>query len=123
MPANTIEITEGLGVEVGTRLVGTTNYQKVDRAPVETATLSNVDDSTSSVTLAAANADRLGLIVYNDSSGDLYLKFGSSASSTSFTVKIPADSYWEMPEPVYTGIVTGAWSTDAGGAARVTELT
>lgn len=92
-------------------------------AKSDTATLTNVNDTTSSTTLAANNANRLGLIVENDSSEDLYLKYGSGASSTSRTVKIIAGGYWEMPQPVYTGVVAGAWAADSSGAARVTELT
>lgn len=92
-------------------------------AAAGTATLANVNDSASNATLAAANASRIGLLVFNDSTSDLYLKYGATATASSFTVKIPAAGYWEMPTPVYKGIVDGIWSADASGAARVTELT
>lgn len=87
-----------------------------------TATLSNVNDAAVSTTILASNAARLGATVYNDSTVALYLKFGSSASTTSFTVKLAADQYYEVPFG-YTGILTGIWASDAAGAARVTELT
>lgn len=86
-----------------------------------TATLANVASSTTSVTLQASNTARLGLTIYNDSSKVLFVKFGSSASSTSFTVKLLSDAYYEMPFG-YTGIVTGVW-TQVNGAARMTEIT
>lgn len=87
------------------------------------ATLSSVADTDSSTTLAAENTDRVGLLVFNDSAAALYLKYGATASSTSFTVKIAAGGYWEMPRPVYVGLIDGIWASNGSGAARVTELT
>jgi len=87
-----------------------------------TTTLTNVSSSTSNVTLVAANTARLGLIIYNDSNQTLTIKYGVTASATSMTLKLQADGYWEMPEPIYTGIISGLWST-ANGFARITEST
>lgn len=88
-----------------------------------TATLSNISSSASSVTLQASNNARKGWVIHNDSTSILYIKFGSSASTTSYTVKLAADGYYELPvTSVYTGIITGIWSS-ANGNARVTELT
>lgn len=95
----------------------------VERATAAAASLANVDSATSSTTLKAANTDRVGLIVFNDDENPLKLKYGSAASATSFTYEIAGGGTWEMPEPVYTGIVTGIWDADGTGAARVTELT
>lgn len=83
--------------------------------------VNSVAASASSVTLQAANASRKGLFVYNDSSSVLYLKLGPTASSSSFTVKMVADSYYEVPA-TYTGIVDGLW-VSAVGSAKVTEVT
>lgn len=69
----------------------------------------------------AANVNRLGATIYNDSTALLYLKLGTGASLTSFTVRIAARGYYEVPFN-YTGLVHGYWSV-ATGAARVTELT
>lgn len=89
-----------------------------------TATLSNVATNVANVTLLALNAARLGAMVFNDSISDLWLKFGITASATSFTVKILAGGYFEFPSPIYTGGVDGIWSAaDATGAARLTEIT
>lgn len=87
-----------------------------------TATLSNVNAATSSTTLLAANSSRLQFLIYNDSNSILYLKFGSNASQTSYTVEIPGNTLYEPQVPLYTGIITGIWQT-TNGAARVTELT
>ena len=86
-----------------------------------TATLSNVSGSATSVTLLSANAARRGAAIYNDSSAVLYVKFGTTASSSSFTVKMQPDEYYEVPG-VYAGRIDGIWAS-ATGAARVTELT
>lgn len=101
--------------------IGVVTEPKTRRA--STATLSNVNDSASSVSLLASTATRKGVMVTNDSSSILYLKYGATASTTSFTVMIAAGGYWEMPEPIFTGALDGIWSADSTGAARITELT
>lgn len=88
-----------------------------------TATLANVSGSASSVTLLAANTARKGCVIMNDSTAILYVKFGATASATSFTYKLSGGETLELLGPVvYTGIITGIWAS-ATGAARVTELT
>lgn len=91
-------------------------------SPATAASLANVASSATNVTLKAANASRRGLAIFNDSEAVLYVKFGATASSSSFTVKIAAGGYYEMPQPIYVGIVDGIWAS-ANGNARVTELT
>jgi hypothetical protein len=86
-----------------------------------TGTLANVASSASSVTLIASNASRLGATIHNDSTQILYVKFGTTASATSYTVKMVADAYYEVPYG-YTGRIDGIWAS-ANGNARVTELT
>jgi hypothetical protein len=86
-----------------------------------TGTLANVASSASSVTLLASNANRLGATIHNDSTQILYVKFGTTASATSYTVKMVADAYYEVPFG-YTGRIDGIWAS-ANGNARVTELT
>lgn len=88
-----------------------------------TATLSNVSASASSVTLLASNTNRRKAHFYNDSAYLCYLKFGSSASSTSFTTIVQPGGYFAIDvAPPYYGIVTGIWPT-ASGTMRVTEET
>jgi hypothetical protein len=97
----------------------TSSFQIV---PTSLATLSNATSSASNVTLIASNGARKGLTIFNDSTAILYVKFGTTASTTSFTVKMTGGAYYEMPTPVYTGIVDGIWDS-ANGAARITEFT
>jgi len=94
-----------------------------DRSVVASAaTLTNVASSATSVSLLAANTARYGVIVYNDSNQTLYLKYGTTASTTSFTYLLTPKATWEMPFPIYQGAIDGIWSS-ANGAARITELT
>lgn len=86
-----------------------------------TPSQSSVNDSASSVTLLSANANRLGATIFNDSAVELYLKLGATASTTSFTCKMLAGAYYEVPFG-YTGIIDGIWASDGAGAARITEL-
>lgn len=105
----------------------TTNGLVVDVARIQgsgTATLTNVNISATSVTLLASNTNREHLIIVNDSDQDLLVKFGATASLTSFSVKIPrSGGMYESHTPCYTGIVDGIWVATGTGAARMTELT
>jgi len=88
-----------------------------------TGTLTSVAASISSSTqLLAANTGRKGMYVFNDSSAVLYLGFSATVTTSSYTVQVPANSFFEMPvSPVYTGVIAGVWSA-AVGNARITEM-
>jgi len=86
----------------------------------QTATLANVASSASSVTLFAASASVKARTIYNDSTAVLYVKFGATASATSYTVQLAAGDYYEFPQPCYGGVVDGIWAA-ANGNARVTS--
>jgi len=94
----------------------------VSAPSANTSATSDVPDSTSTVTLLAANANRLGAFVYNASGGILYAKLGSGATLADWTKKVFPDELWTVPE-VWRGIITGIWDVDTGGSAKVTELT
>lgn len=82
---------------------------------------SNVSASASNVTLLSSNSSRKMATFYNDSAFRLFLKFGATATSSSFTVRIDSQGYYELPVPVYTGQIDGIW-TGATGAVRISEL-
>lgn len=97
----------------------------VNITPSTTATLTNVVGSAVSIVLLAANASRKMAAVFNESATStaiLYLKFSSGASTTSYTVQVPAGSYYEFPTPIFTGIVSGIWATSPTATARLTEF-
>jgi len=87
----------------------------------QAATLANVSSSATSVAVFAEAAGVTnGRAVFNDSTAVLYLKFGTTASTTSYTVQVAAGGFYEFPLPVYAGEVDGIWSS-ATGSARVTS--
>lgn len=142
--ADNVPITAGSGTSIATDDISTVHYQLVKLAygPLNTATLveatvglpvtltdgpstsavTQVASSASNVTLKASNAARLGLKIYNDSTAVLYVKFGATASTTSYTVQMGPQAFYVLERPPYTGIVDGIWAA-ANGNAYVTELT
>lgn len=90
-------------------------------AVVAATTTASVPAATTVTTLLAANPTRRGMTLYNDSTAKLFLKAGSAASLSDFTIEIVAGGYYELPFG-YTGIVTGLWDA-VNGAARITEFT
>jgi hypothetical protein len=93
--------------------------------PMTEATLSNVASSIVSQEISGGSSSRKLLSVYNDSGQVLYLKFGTEASPTSYTVQVAAAAYYELPNHpthgTYLGVITGVWAA-ANGYARVTEV-
>lgn len=102
--------------------VDITGTQFTRLSPSNTPTLANVAGSVTSVTLLAANAARRLCIIYNDSTSDMYVKFGTTASSTSFSIYLPSLGTTTFNGEDYAGIVTGIWISAAGNA-RTTETT
>jgi hypothetical protein len=86
-----------------------------------TGTTSTVASSASSVNLLALNASRKGAMIVNDSTSVLYVKFGTTASTTDYTVRMMPNDYYEVPFN-FTGRIDGIWSS-ANGNARLTEMT
>lgn len=78
------------------------------------------ESSTNSVKLASAYAGRRGLLIFNSSTQNLFIKLGTRASSTDFSVMVLAGGYWEMPFPIETCQIDGAWD-GVNGYAYVTE--
>ena len=86
-----------------------------------TGTVTTASVTTSNTTVLASNNSRKGATIYNEGTVTVLVKLGSTASATSYTVKILQDGYYEVPFG-YTGIVTGI--TASGTATcRVSELT
>lgn len=94
-------------------------------AKATTGTNSTVAYTTTSTTLKASNANRLGIFITNDTNRILYVSFTATASTTAYTVRIPANGgMYESSLPQYTGIITGIWASGGSGTgAVITELT
>lgn len=96
------------------------NQELLTSPSEDSAVVSNVASSATSVQLVAANADRKGLTIFNDSTQILKIKFGVTASATDFTVEIAAGGVYNMSSPIYGGRIDGIWAA-ANGFARITE--
>lgn len=89
-----------------------------------TPTITRVASSAANVANGVAlNTGRLGLWIQNESTGTLYIKCGSVAAVTDYSLQIPPGIAWEMPaNPRYTGRIDFIWDV-ANGFAQVTEFT
>lgn len=86
-----------------------------------TATPTSVVASAASVPLLAANSARKGTTIWNNSTANLYIELGATASTSAFTARLGAGGYYEVPF-TYTGAISGIWDV-ANGSALVRELT
>lgn len=81
--------------------------------------VASVSASATSVSILAANADRRKAVIFNASDAFLYLKYGATATSSDYTVRVDPWTPWE--EWHHTGRIDGVWAS-ATGAALVTEV-
>lgn len=86
-----------------------------------TSTNTNVAASASTGQLLAASAGRLGATLYNDADKSVYVKLGTTASATSFTVRLLPDGFFQVPFG-YTGRIDAIWDTGPTGSMRISEL-
>ncbi len=91
--------------------------------PVSSKQSASVDALATSTTsaLLGNRAAPNGRFIVNDSAAILYIRFGgSAASSTDYSVAIAAGGYYELPQPIYGGQITGILASGTG-TARVTS--
>ncbi|PHM11630.1 hypothetical protein [Nostoc sp. 'Peltigera malacea cyanobiont' DB3992] len=86
-----------------------------------TSTPTTIPASISNVAILTANSNRKGATIWNDSTANLFIEFGATATTSAFTAKLSAGGYYETPFN-YTGVISGIWS-GANGNALVRELT
>ena len=115
---------DNLTIPVATKDIGGFHHQRVLPTSAATASVTSVDDNNASVSLLAANSNRISATIFNDSSALLYVLLGTgTASSTNYTAKVYSNGYYEIPS-TWQGAVQGIWATDPNdGAARITEMT
>lgn len=108
---------------------GTQDVNIVSPIPLEiqvevsaTSVVTRVNSSTSSIILVAANANRKGLLLFNHSTAQQYIKFGTTASTTDFSVILTPRMFYEVASPIYVGRID-VISSSTNGAIQVTELT
>lgn len=91
--------------------------------PAANATIASLTlAATTTTTLLAANSNRLGATIYNNTTGTLYVAYGAGATTTNYSVALDGNgAYLEVPFN-YTGIITG-YSVAGGAAVLATEFT
>jgi len=95
-----------------------------DKAATSTNTSVGRVTTLGGVVILAANAARKGATIANNTGAILYLKFDviGTTSATSFTVRLAANAYYEVPFQ-YTGAISGIWASAGAGTALISELT
>ena len=121
-----VELTDGYGNlfgEVNNPLyitASSTSPLPVVTNKAATSSVTSVASSATNTTLLAANSNRVFASIYNESSKTVFIKLGTTASATSYSILLMPNSYWEVPSD-YTGKIDAIWSS-ANGNARITEL-
>lgn len=81
--------------------------------------VTRVATSTTSATLLASNSSRKKAVIVNDATTNLYVKFGTTATATSFAYLLqPNDT---LEEYTYTGRIDGILASSTG-SAEVNEM-
>lgn len=100
-------------------------------------TSTTVAQNAAAVTLDAADANRKGLTIYNNSTSYLWIKRGAGAAvgGNGCIPLVPASAVgalgaagspggtYELNYPVYTGIITGIWEGAGAGSALISKDT
>lgn len=90
-------------------------------AGAATDTFTTASVTNTNTTVLAANTNRMGATVYNESGAICYLKLGATATLTAYTLQVAVGGYYEVPFG-YNGLITGI--TASGTAVcRVAEIT
>jgi hypothetical protein len=92
----------------------------VTRSTSSAATPISVAASIASVSLLSANSARNGTTIWNNSTANLYVELGVTATTSAFTARLSAGGYYEVPF-TYTGVISGIWDA-ANGSALVREF-
>lgn len=96
------------------------------RVAAQVGTTVSVTSAAADTLLLAANPNRAGAVIANDSTSTLNILLGTTAASaTNYTVQLSANTSGVQSYTVplsWIGMVRGFWAA-ANGAARVTELT
>ena len=106
--------------KIATIDTGTPGHVQVVGLGATGATVSRVASSASSTQLLAASTTvRVRVKLYNDSSVDCYVKEGTTASASDYTIHMAPFGFYETD---YLGKIDCIWSS-ASGAMQVTEET
>lgn len=122
---NTGAVTISAALPAGTNNIGDVDIASMPSVVLTTYSTSSVTSVTSAATstsILASNASRRMAIMVNDSNRNVYVKLGTTASTTSFSYKLAPAQTLELPSPVYTGAIDAIWEASPTGSMRVTEI-
>ena len=95
-------------------VVPTGTFTVASTASSSSTTLTQVTVSNATTTtLLATNANRKMAIFYNGGANNVYIKFGVTASTTSYTFILSPNNYYEMVIPQYTGQIDAIAATSS----------
>lgn len=102
----------------GTNLLGSVNVKNAG-----TAALTQVACNNASTTLVAANANRKGLIIHNQTNKDAYIAFAATATTAAFTYFLKMGNVLELGlNLVYNGLISYIANAAGTGNMVVTDL-
>lgn len=87
----------------------------------DTGNITTVASSLANTVILAANANRKGAMIYNNSSQNLRLALANVDATVSFSLVLPPTSSFTLNNGDYTGVIRGCWEV-VNGDARVTEF-
>jgi len=90
-----------------------------------TGTVTSLSQSTSSAQALASSSSRKGACFFNNSNARIYLKFGTTASNSSYTVDLLGGARYYLPicqGGVYTGRIDAIWQSAGSGTLQITSL-
>lgn len=93
-----------------------------NQSPPMASLITRVTSAAADTLILAANQNRKGATIYNESTAILYLVLSAAtATITNYSVQIPASGSFVLQETDYVGQIRGIWAA-ANGAAMVTEF-
>jgi len=109
---------DGNKLETTATITGTVSV--VAPSPIgNTAIEIQISDSTTSQLISASDVDRKQVIIINNSSKDVWLRYVSPAIKDE-GIKLKKNDIWV--EDNYSGDIYGVWKDNANGELRVTEI-
>lgn len=87
-------------------------------------TVYTVHAATVSTLLLNASPTRKGALIYNDSNSLMYLKLGSNATHSDYSIRVLPNQAYDVPS-THTGDVFAVWGSigaGVGGLARVSDI-
>ena len=89
-----------------------------------TGTLTTITRSTTAQNALGTNSSRRGFILWNDSGANCFVRFGGTATTTAFSIRLPNNQGYETPGHLnFTGVISVIWSSGSSGDLFVTEFT